>query len=92
MRDDLADDPGAKRRTQIQARLDAGEWLRVAEVAALYEVDRSTVLRWIHRDGAIRYHRSPAGGRAPLTCNPDDVRAVLAKLREEHGGTAVAGR
>jgi transposase len=90
--DDPTADPEAQHRRELRRRVHLGEWLRVAEVAQLCRVNRSTVLRWVQRDGLIRYHQSPAGGRSPLTCNPDDVAAILNRLHEEHGGDAAAGR
>ncbi len=90
-----ADDTPERRRAAIKARLDAGEWLRVVDVAALFGVDVATVHRWRRDQGRTGTPRevllrtrptSPAGGRTPVECDPEDVRALLAKLRRDRGG------
>lgn len=70
----------------IRARLDADEWLLPGEVATLFRAKggtttRSTVNNWL-RTGKVghvllgRYRK----------CNPDDVRAMLARYENERRG------
>lgn len=67
----------------IEGRLSAGEWLRPGEVAALVGASRSTVHRWL-AEGRLRYRSRPFSGHR--TCDPQDVRTLLAESRREHGG------
>lgn len=66
----------------IEARLDAGEWLRPGDVAILFNTSRTSVHRWL-ASGMIRYRRTPGGHRV---CHPGDVRRELDAYRREHGG------
>lgn len=71
---------------QIEARLDAGEWLLPGEVAALLGVDRSTVIRayLLSDPPLIRYRRRPGRG-GYRECHPADVRTVLVERRRVYG-------
>ncbi len=73
-----AADP-AQRRADLERRLDAGEWLTVPEVADLFGVHRNTPHRW----GLRTRLSSPKGGTSARLCHPDDVRALLRKVRGE---------
>lgn len=90
----MADQPSAE---DVERRLRAGEWLKVTEVAVLFDVDRGTVHRWVRRYKLIDSRPSspvePDRGwsRAALELNPRDVLALLAKKRPDQGGdTATA--
>jgi len=77
----------ARRRAELERRVDAGEWLRISELAELFGKHRGTVHRWVTKYGLIAHRpSSPAGGRAALECDPVDVRAQLAKLRQVRRG------
>ena len=66
----------------VERRLNAGEWLGISPLAVLFGVDRSTFHRWVTKHELVRSRpSSPAGGTAPLLCNPDDVKALLARHR-----------
>lgn len=65
---------------EVQARLDAGVWLKSGALAVLFEVDRSTVDDWIGK-GLLTYRRTPGGHRE---CDPADVRRLLAERRRVH--------
>lgn len=68
----------------IEERLNAGEWLRIAPLAALFGVDHSTFHRWVTKHHLVRSRpTSPAGGTSPLLCHPADVKALLARHRNE---------
>jgi hypothetical protein len=68
---------------ELQRRLDAGEWLRPGEVAALLETTRASIDRWI-RAGRLGYRSRGPGGHRVI--NPDDVRKELDAYRQEHRG------
>lgn len=65
---------------EIERRLDAGEWLRPGQVAALFHTSRTSIHRWMSA-GRIRYRRR--GPRRDRVLNPDDVRRELAEYRRE---------
>ncbi len=88
MVDDAAGAELAQQRAAIEARLNAGEWLRVADLALLFGVHHATFHRWVKRDRLVRFRQSPAGGRAPLSCHPEDVKKLLAAHRAAQGGEA----
>lgn len=67
----------------IRRRLGAGEWLRVGEIAALFDEPRSNVDRWLSkgvriagRRIVIRYREKPGGWRE---AHPEDVAELLAE-------------
>lgn len=72
----------------LERRLDAGEWLRTGEVAALLGQGRTTVHRTL-AGGDIRFRRTVGGQRH---CNPEDVRRVLDRTREVHGDEPSEGQ
>ena len=66
-------------------RLDAGEWLRPAEVAALLGISKSTVVRMLDAEPPrLRFRRKPGTGRH-RECDPEHVRELLAARRRVHG-------
>lgn len=67
----------------IERRLDAGQWLRPGEVAALLGASRATIHRWIDL-GRFRYRKR---GRIRFL-HPEDVRRELDAFRQEHQGGA----
>lgn len=71
-----------ERATEIERRLDAGEWLRPGDAGVLFGRNRFTVAYWL-RKGLIRYRRTPGGQRE---CNPVDVRRLLDEYRTERRG------
>lgn len=73
------DDPAT-----LERRLDAGDWLRTGEVAALLGVSRGTIHNWV-KAGTIGHKRK--GGGIQRVCNPEDVRRLLNQSRQVHGGT-----
>ncbi len=71
----------------IEARLAAGEWLGLEELAALFGKDKTTISRWIHKKRLMGFRREPGGGpTSKIYANPVHVRALLAKWRTEEGG------
>lgn len=68
---------------KLQERLDAGEWLRTGEVAALLGHGRTTFHEWLKKNTGVRYTRTLGGQRK---YHPDDVRRLIAEVREVHGG------
>jgi len=66
----------------IERRLDAGQWLRIGEVAALLDVSRSSTHRMV-TSGVIA-HRVRPGSGAYRECDPADVRRLLAERRQVH--------
>lgn len=74
--------------TEIEKRLNDGEWLRIGDLMILFGASRSAVDRWL-RKGAnfpggrlvIRYRVDPSGDRL---CMPEDIQAVLAESRKIH--------
>lgn len=73
--------------TELERKLDAGEWLSPGQVAALLGVGRSTVTRRLN-DGTLRYRRR--GGGIQRVCDPADVRRLLDESRRVHGGDSPA--
>jgi excisionase family DNA binding protein len=73
--------------SELERRLDAGEWLSPGQVASLLGTSRSTVTRRIN-DGTLRYRRRAAG--IQRVCNPEDVRRLLDAAREVRGGDGQA--
>lgn len=72
--------------SDIEKRLDAGDWLSVIEVTTLLKpyrprLSRTTVHRWVVR-GKIG-HRQVGSQR---TLNPKDVRRILDESRQERRG------
>jgi len=72
---------------KLERRLAAGEPLRKGEVAALARIGLSTLDDWI-RTGRWKPRYTLTLGRH-RRFHPDDIRALLAQLREEHGGEEV---
>lgn len=72
------DDPAT-----LERRLDAGDWLRTGEVAALLGISRGTVHNRV-KAGEIRHKRK--GGGIQRVCNPADVRRLLDESRQVRGG------
>lgn len=69
---------------ELEKRLAANESLRLGEVATLAGRGRSTIQDWIATGKwRPRYTRTLGGQRK---FNPDDVRKLLAEVREVHGG------
>ncbi len=84
MADDQVDGDLARQRAEIESRLDRGDWVTVSDVATLFGVHHATAHRWVAKKKLIRSKSSsPAGGTAPLLCHPEDVKALLAKMRGE---------
>ncbi len=82
-----ADPRPAPTVAEIEARLDAGEWLGLDDLAILFGKDKSTIARWVRDYRRMSFRRAPAGGRrAKIYCNPVHVRALLDEWRREHGG------
>jgi len=77
------------RRAELERRVEAGEWLRITELAELFGKHRATVHRWVTKYALIGHRpSSPAGGRSALECDPADVTVQLDKLRQvRHGPT-----
>ncbi len=67
----------------LEARLNAGEWLLMGEVAALLGIGRTTVHRMLNA-GTIRYRTRPGSG-SYREVHPEDVRKQLAARREVPG-------
>jgi predicted site-specific integrase-resolvase len=67
---------------EVQAKLDAGAWLKSGALAILFGVDRSTVDDWIGK-GLLGYRRTVGGHRE---CDPADVRKLLAERNQIHRG------
>lgn len=59
---------------EIRQLLGEGAWLKLGQVARLFDVDPSTVHRWI-KAGRFRY-RTTGGGQREM--HPEDVIALLA--------------
>ncbi len=97
MVDDQADAELARDRAEIERRLgcDPGYWPTTVEVATLFGVHRATAHRWTKVRKGERLLRSkpssPAGGTAPLLCNPEDVKKLLARWREQQAQAEAAG-
>lgn len=70
-------------RADLEARVNAGEWLRPTEVATLFDAGRSTIHGWIQR-GVLTVRRHPVNKYR--TVNPEDVQRLLAEMREEPEG------
>lgn len=66
----------------IERRLDAGEWLRLGDIAVLLGVSRTTAHRLFAR-GQIAYRKTPGGLRYG---DPADVRRLLAESRRVQRG------
>jgi excisionase family DNA binding protein len=71
----------------IERRLDAGEWLRPGEVAALLGIGRTTVHRMLGA-GTIGHRVRPGTGEQ-RECAPADVRRLLDERRQVHRGGPV---
>lgn len=70
-------------RDALQARLDAGEWLRIGAIAILTGRGRSTIQDWlVSAKVRLRYTESLGGQRS---YHPDDVRALIARVTTVHG-------
>ncbi|WP_431897480.1 hypothetical protein [Micromonospora haikouensis] len=71
---------------ELEARLDEGAWLLPGEVAALLDIDRTTVIRAYLKSSPpkIRYRLRAGSGRY-RECHPEDVRRELDARRRVHG-------
>ena len=69
--------------SELERRLDAGEWLSGGQVATLLGVGRSTIQRRM-ADGTLKWRRR--GGGIQRVCDPADVRRLLDESRRVHGG------
>ncbi|OKI47250.1 hypothetical protein A6A27_10400 [Micromonospora sp. CB01531] len=70
---------------ELERALDAGEWLRPADVAELLGVSKSTVVRMLNADPpGLRFRRKAGTGRH-REVHPEDVRRQLAARRQVHG-------
>lgn len=67
-------------RQELEARLRQGEWLTPGDVAAVLQVGRTTVHRWLEagRTPSGLPLRSRTRGSTHRRVNPADVLAVLA--------------
>jgi len=72
----------AETPAQIEARLDAGEWLTSGQITTLLGRGRTTIWRRLQR-GDIRSRQTP-GGHSEW--HPKDVRKLVDDLRHVHGG------
>lgn len=68
-------------RTELQKRVQAGEWLTAGDIAKVLDVSRSTAHRLL-ADGVIGYRKK----RRYRYGNPEDVLKVLAEYTAEHRG------
>lgn len=68
---------------ELERLLDAGEWLKAGQVAALLDVDPVTIHR---RRASGRYRVKRQGGDGQYLFHPEDVRRALDASREVHGG------
>lgn len=73
---------------EIERKLDAGEWLRPGQVAALFDTSRMSIHRWMDA-GRIRYRRR--GPRQDRVLNPEDVRRELDEYRRERRNGTESG-
>jgi hypothetical protein len=71
----------------LRAKLDAGTWLKPAEVGVLFGVTRWAIIDWI-KAGRIGVRRLPSGYRL---CDPDDVKRLLNEYEQVHRGDDVPG-
>lgn len=78
-----------ERRAAVERRLAANESLRLGEVATLAGRGRSTIQDWIQTGKWKPRHTRTLGGQRRF--HPDDVRQLLAEVREVHGGEADNG-
>lgn len=67
----------------LERRLAANEWLRTGEVSALVRQSRTAFHEWLKKHPEVRFTRTLGGQRK---YHPDDVRRLLAEVREVHGG------
>jgi excisionase family DNA binding protein len=73
-------------RTDLQARLDAGDWLTAGEAAILLGAGRTTIHRLL-TDGVLAYRvRTGTGGYREI--DPESLRTELARREAVHRGTA----
>lgn len=67
----------------IEARLRAGEWVGVEELATLFGKHRTTIWRWAkHQPPLIAHSPPPSGGG--FRFDPEDVLRFLAEWRKVH--------
>lgn len=77
-----------EQRAGLEKRLEAGEWLRPNDVAAVLGLSRSTVQRMM-KIGEIGYRVHPPSRYR--YANPEHVQKLLRDIRREHFGTEDAG-
>jgi excisionase family DNA binding protein len=63
------------------------QWLTVAEIARLLQIDEQTVRRWIR---AGRLPATNLGGKAGYRIEPNDLQGFLASLRAQEASKALA--
>lgn len=77
----------SEERTEIEQRLERGDWLPPGDVAVLFDVTRYAVDYWLKqgrtRYGPLHYRRTAGGHRL---CDPADVRHMVEEYRKVHGG------
>jgi hypothetical protein len=69
-------------RDALQARLDAGEWLRIGAIAILTGRGRSTIQDWLVSGKVQPRYRESLGGQRSY--HPDDVRALVDRVTKVH--------